>query len=73
LRALYAFTILVHHSKFQTVSPCTPSQPHTFSARLLFDATFAQLEVFAFVNCPVVALSLFYSTVSMCSLTILLL
>jgi len=36
---------------------------HTFSARLLFDETFAQPDVFAVVNCPAVALSVFCSTV----------
>ena len=53
-------------SKFQTVKPgCPPSQPHTFSARLLFDETAVQPDVFAFMNCPAVALNVFYSTVSM--------
>jgi len=46
-----------------------PSQPHTFSARLLFDETFAQ-PVFAVVHCPFVALSVFYSTVFMRNLNI---
>jgi len=32
-----------------------PSQPHTFSDRLLFDETFAQPDVFAVVNCSVAA------------------
>jgi len=37
--------------KFQTVSPaCPPSQPYTFSTRLLFDETFAQPDTFAVVN-----------------------
>jgi len=36
------------------------SQPHTFSARVLFDETFAQPDVIAVVDCPVVALSVFY-------------
>jgi len=39
--------------------------PHTFSTRLLFNETFAQLDVFAVVNWPVVALSVFYFTVLM--------
>ena len=72
LRALCAFSIPVWFSKFQTVNPGgPPSQPHTFSARLLFDETSAQPDVFAFMNCPVVALRVFYSTVSMRSLTFL--
>jgi len=36
----------------------------TFSARLLFDKTFAQPDVLAVVKCPVIALSVFYSTVT---------
>jgi len=44
---------------------CPPSRPHTFSARVLFEETFAQPVVFAVVNCPVVALSVFYSTVKL--------
>jgi len=37
--------------KFQTVKPgCPPSQPYTFSTRLLFDETFAQPDIFAVVN-----------------------
>jgi len=47
-----------------------PSQPH-ISARLLFDETFAQPDVFAVVNGPVVVLSVFYSTVLMRNLTFL--
>jgi len=47
---------------------CPPSQPHTFSARLLFDETFERPDVFAVLNCPVVVLSVFYSTVIMRSL-----
>ena len=39
------------------------SLPHTFSARPLFDETFAQSDIFAVVNCPAVALGVFYSTV----------
>ena len=39
--------------KFQTVNPgCPPSQSHTFSARLLFDETFAQPDISAVVNRP---------------------
>jgi len=35
------------HSQFQTVSTgCPPFKPHTFSARLLFEETFAQPDVF---------------------------
>jgi len=50
----------------QTFNPrCPPSQSHTFSAQLLFNETFAQSDVFAIVNCPVVTLSVFYSTVLM--------
>jgi len=66
------FSILVWFSKFRTVSPgCPPSQPHTSSAPLLFDEMFAQPDVFAVVNCTVVALSVFYSTVLMLSLIFL--
>jgi len=50
---------------------CPPSQSYTFSARLLFDETFAQPGVFAVANCPVVALGVFYSTVLMRSLKFL--
>jgi len=35
---------------------------------MLFEDTLAQLDVFPIVNCPVVALSVFYSTVLMHSL-----
>jgi len=37
----------------------------TVSARLLFDKTFAQPDVFTVVNVPIGALSVFYSTVLM--------
>jgi len=47
-----------------------PSQPHTFSDRLLFDAKSAQRHVFSSVNCCIVALSVFHSTVFMRSLAI---
>jgi len=64
LLTLCIFSILVKFIKFQTVSHgFPPSQPHTFSAGLLFDKTFAQPDVAAVVNCPVVALSVFHSTV----------
>jgi len=50
-------------------------QPHSFSARLQFDETFALPYVFAVMNCPVVTLRLFvpllHSTVSMRSLLFL--
>jgi len=56
-----AFSILVQFSKFETVNPgCPPSQPRTFSARLLFDETFAQPYIFAVVNCADVALGVLY-------------
>jgi len=56
----------VQLSKFQTVNPrCPPSQPHALHARLLFDQTFAQPDVFAVVNCPVIVLNMFLSTISM--------
>ena len=42
-----------------------PSQPHNFSAGLLFDEEFGEPDVFEVVNCPVVALSVLYSTVLM--------
>jgi len=35
-------------------------QPHSFSARLQFDETFALPYVFAVVNCPVATLRLFF-------------
>jgi len=59
LRTLGAFSILMW--LVQQVSNCQPwvSQPHTFSARLLFDETVAQ-SFFIFVNRPIVALSVFY-------------
>jgi len=53
------------------MSGCPLSQPLTFSARLLFDETFPQPDVFTVVNCPVVALSVLYSTVLMQSLVFL--
>jgi len=73
LRTLYAFSILVQFNKFRIVNPkCSPSQPHTFSARLqLFDEPFAQPDVSTVVNCTVVALSVFHSTVLMRSLIFL--
>jgi len=73
LNTLCAFSILVWLSKFQTVNPrCPPSQPHAYSARLLFDETFAQPDVFAVVHCPaVIMLSVFLSTILMRSLTFL--
>jgi len=37
----------------------------------LLDETFAQPDVFAVVNCPVIVLSVFYSTISMRSLMLL--
>jgi len=46
-------------------------QPYTFSARLLYDGTFALPDVVAIVNCPVVALNVFYSTVVIGSLIFL--
>jgi len=57
-------------SKVQTVNPrCQPSQPNAYSARLLFDETFAQPDAFVVVNCPaVIVLSVFYSTILMRSL-----
>ena len=73
------FMRILNTCKFQTVklwqvsncqTRCPPSQPHTFSARLLFDETFARPDVFAVVNCPVVALGVLYSAVIMCSLTL---
>jgi len=48
-----------------------PSQPHTFAARLLFDETFVEPNVFAVVDCSAVALSVFYSIVFMRSPTFL--
>jgi len=37
--------------KFQAFNPgCPPSQPHTFSTRLLFNETFAQPDMLAIVN-----------------------
>jgi len=61
--ALCAFSILVHFSRFQVVNPwCPLSQPHTFSARLLF----AQPLFFAVVNSANVELSVFSSPVSTC-------
>jgi len=67
-----AFSILVWFSKFQIVNPgCPPSQPHAFSARLLLDETFAQPDVFAVVNCPVIVLNVFYSAILMRSLMLL--
>ena len=42
---------------------CPPSQPHTFSAPLLFDETLAQLDGLAVVNSSSVTLSVFYSEV----------
>jgi len=63
LSALCAFSILVHFSRFQTFNPgCPLSQPHTFSARLLF----AQPLFFAVVNSADVELSVFSSPVSTC-------
>ena len=51
-------------SQVQTVnSACPQSQPYTYSARLLLDKRFVQPDVFAVVNCPVLALSVFHSTV----------
>jgi len=62
LRTICAFSILVQFSKFQTVNPgCPPS--HTFPARLLFDERLAQSDIFAILNCPAIALSMFDSTV----------
>jgi len=50
--------------KFLTVNPgCPPFPPYTFSAQLLFDATFAQPCIFAVANFADVALSVFYSPV----------
>jgi len=47
--------------KFQAVKPgCPPSQPHTISARLLFEETFGQHCLFAVVNGADVALGVFY-------------
>jgi len=47
-----------------TVHPrCASFLLHTFSAQLLlFQKTFMQPDVFVVVNCPVVVLSVFYST-----------
>jgi len=42
---------------------CPASQPHTCSARLLFDETFVQPDVSALVSYPILALSVFYSPV----------
>jgi len=57
---VYFITILNFSavSKFRSRnSGCATFQPHTFCARLLvFDEKFAQHDVFAFVNCAVVAL-----------------
>jgi len=66
---LHAQSQLLCSSKFRTLNPgCPLSQPHTFSANLLFVETFAQPDVSAVVNCPVAVLSLFCSTVLMRSL-----
>jgi len=40
-----------------------PALRSTFSARQVFNETSAQLDDFALMNCPVVALNVFYSTV----------
>ena len=56
-------SILAFFIKFQTGNPVCPwssRKPHPFSARLLFDETFAQPYTFAVVNCADVALSVFY-------------
>ena len=46
-------------------------QAHTFSARLLFDETFAQPDVCTVANCSVTAFSVFCSSVVMRSLIFL--
>jgi len=46
---------------------CPPAQQHTFSFGLLFDETFAHPDIYAVVNCHVLALSVFYSSSFTCS------
>jgi len=72
MRTSRPFSILVLFNKFQAVNPgCLSSQPHTFSAQLLFDETYVQPDISAIMNWPVVAFSVFYSTVLMHSLVFL--
>ena len=64
LGLLYRFSFGPREFETLDVNPgCPSSHTHTFSARLLFDKTFSQPDVFAVANYPVVALSVFCSIV----------
>jgi len=60
----WRFAPLPPQSVTLLVNPvCSPFKARTFSARMLFDETFARSDVFAVLNCPVVVLSVFYSII----------